>query len=372
MTHLEHRIEYFCSHEYALNWPKTLQNLKVFFSKSGGNELVRLALRDLSQLTTLAVNDNAWQNSPPNGQIWQELITTYIPALENFHFAFKFWKDFSPQSDITRVVSTFSTPFYLKEKRWFVQCDAHHQPLSVAFLYSIPYAFQRFDIVTHSFDESLTSGNPSTNKNLYENVRTITIDVKCQKINQALITGYITHLFLKFPGTPMNWIYSLKHLRQLSLENHIDISTNDFIRLLENAVHLHSLIVPYYTLQSLTDQWKSVRACHLLSERIRSLKIPYSVSFCDYVKVDEVTHLVRIFSRRCQHIYLSVYSRNIIAGYLLVNMGHLRSLHVRLIEHNNDMNITQQWLNEQNLGYENLDYQMIVNENKYSFWFANR
>ena len=372
LTHLEHRIEYSCTHERTLIWPKTLQNLKVFSSKAGDNDVVRFALRDMAQLTTLAVYDSAWQNAPPNGQIWQELITTHIPALKKFQFGFKFWKDFRSESDIARVVSTFSTPFYLEEKHWFIQCDSHHSRLSVAFIYSIPYAFSRFDIVTHSFDESVTNGQLPTIKNIHQHVRTITVDVKCQQIAQALLAGCITHLYLKYWGTPMDWICSMKHLRQLSLENYVEMSTNNFIRLLENAIHLQSLIVPSHTLQSLTNQWNSSQACLLLSHKIRSLNILYSTSLSDYVRVDELTHLIRIFRRRCQHLSISVYSRNILAGFLLANMQHLRSLHVRLIEHNNDMIITKEWLCKQNIGYDKLDYHMVVNDNKYSFWFANR
>ena len=372
LIHLEHRIECHCKHEHDLIWPKTLQILKVFFAKSGDNEIVRLSLRNLVQLTTLAVFDSAWQSSPPNGQIWQELISSSIPFLRKFHFAFKFWKDFSMNSDISRVVSTFSTPFYLQDKSWFIQCDYHHQPLSVALLYSVPYAFQRFDIVTHSFEESMTNMNPPAIKNIHRNVRTLMVDVKCQNIDQALISGHITYLYLKFPGNLMNWIYSMNHLRQISLENHIKMSSNDFIRLMTNAHHLDSLIIPYYTLASLTNQWKNHQACLLLSQRIRSLNIHSSTPSCDYIKVDELVHLVRVFRHRCQHFHISIYSRNILAGFILKNMRYLRSLHVRLQEHSNEMMITKQWLIEQNSDYQKLDCHIVVNGNEYAFWFGSR
>lgn len=370
LIHLEHRIECQCKHEHDLIWPKTIQILKVSFAKSGDHDIVQLSLRNLVQLTTLAVFDTTWQSSPPNGQIWQELISSFFPLLQRFHFAFKFWKDFTPNSDISRVVSTFSTPFYLQEKSWFIQCDYHHLPMSVAFLYSIPYAFQRFDLIRHTFDESMTNINPLPINNIHRNVRTLMVDVKCQSINHTIIQGHITHLCLKFSGHLMDWIYSMNHLRQLSLDNHITVSAQDFIRLMTNARHLDSLIIPYHTLASLTNQWRHHQACRLLSQRIRSLNIPLSTPLNDYIKVEELVHLIRVFRHRCQHLNISIYSRNLLAGFILKNMKYLRSLHVRFQEYGNDMMISQQWLIEQNSDYQKLDCHIVTNGNEYTFWFA--
>ncbi len=94
--------------------------------------------------------------------------------------------------------------------------------------------------------------------------------------------------------------------------------------------------------------------------------------FRDYVKVDELVHIVRIFHERCQHLNVTVYSRNMVAGLILRNMRQLRSLKVRLKEHGNDLMITKKWLIEQNIAYKNLDCSIVVDENEYSFWFGRR
>jgi hypothetical protein len=143
--------------------------LKVFFTRSGDNEIVRASLSHLSELHSLSVYDSAWENPPPNGQIWEKLINSSMPLLKKFEFCFKFWRDFSLSTDINRIVSTFSTPFYLEEKSWFIQCDAHHQQFSIAILYSLPYVFENFEIITHSFDESITTAN-NLKKNLYKSL----------------------------------------------------------------------------------------------------------------------------------------------------------------------------------------------------------
>jgi hypothetical protein len=129
--------------------------LSIFVVRSGDNAIVLASLGHLSQLTSLAVYDGAWESPPPNGQIWEKLIISSMPLLKKFDFCFKFWRDFSA-TDASDIVKTFSTPFYLHEKSWFVQCDSHHQMFSTSLLYSLPYAFERFELVTRSFDSHIT------------------------------------------------------------------------------------------------------------------------------------------------------------------------------------------------------------------------
>jgi hypothetical protein len=350
--------------------------LSVLVSKSGDNEIVRASLGHLSQLTSLSVYDSAWESLPPNGQIWETLIVSSLPLLENFQFCFKFWKDPSSISDINQIISTFSTPFYLEEKRCLVRCDTHSQQFSTAILYSLPFAFESFEIVTHSFNESVSNSNiystNDLNKNIYKNIKTLRVDVTCKNINEGLISGNIVNLNLKFPGTPADWIYSMTHISRISFQNHIDMSPNNFIRLLKTAHCLHSLTVPYYLLKLFTNQWKNKIACELLSCKIQSLKICSDGCSRDYVKVDELVHIVQVFNQRCYHLNITVYSRNLVAGLILRSMKHLRSLIVRLKEHGNDLMITKKWLIEQNIAYKHLDYSIVVDGNEYSFWFGRR
>lgn len=345
--------------------------MQVRFSQPGDNEIIHSSLKHLSQLTSLAVYDGAWENVPPDGQIWEKTITSSMPLLKKFDFCFKFWKDLNASSDINRVVSKFATPFYLEEKHWFIQCDSHHQQLSIAMLYSLPYAFKHLEVVTHSFDESILTSK-DLKKNLYENVETLTVDVKCRKMNDELMLGNIINLNLKFSGAPFDWIYSMNKLCEISLQNQIDISPKDFIRLLKNTPHLRTLTASYNILKISTNHWKNRIACDLLSRKIQTLKIPSDSCSRDYVKVDELLHIVRVFNERCQHLNITVYSRNIVAGFILKNMPHLRSFIVRLKEHGNDMMITKEWLIEQNILYKHLNYSIVADGNEYSFWFGRR
>jgi hypothetical protein len=325
------------------------------------------------------VYDCTWSSPPPDGQRWEKLIVSSLPLLENFQFCFKFWKDCGPMGDINRIISTFSTPFYLEEKRWFVRCDAHCQQFSAAVLYSLPFAFERFEIITHSFNESISTLTPCStndfNKNIYRNVKTLIADVKCEKLHQGLMGRNVKHLILKFSGIPTDWLFTMTYVRQLSFGSQIEMSPKDFARLLKNLPCLNSLIAPYNTLKILTNYWKNKIVCEQLSQKIRSLNVcldeylPFKVQ--DYVKVDELLPIVRVFGKRCQHLTVTVYSRNIVAGLILRSMRRLRSLKVLLREHGN-LKITKDWLREQDVTLKDLDCSIIIDGNEYSFWFDNR
>ncbi|CAF2388431.1 unnamed protein product [Rotaria sp. Silwood2] len=377
---LQHTMEHHCNHEHSLIWPVTVKKLKVFFRRAGDNEIVRVSLKNLSQLTSLSIYDAAWESSAPDGQIWEKLITSSMPLLDNFEFYFKFWRDFNLTSDMNRIVSTFSTPFYLQEKSWFIQCDAHRRQFSIAILYSLPFAFEHFEIVTHSFDESISTLNICSSNdlrmNLYKNVKKLTANVLCEKINKALISVNIIDLNLKLFDTSMDWIFTMTHLCQLSLGHQFNMSSKDFIRLLKNTPYLRSLIVPYHILKLLTNEWKNKTLCELLSSKIRSLEICsdgcFLMNIHDYVKVDELLPIIRVFSKRCRNLNITVYSRNIVVGLILRTMRHLRSLKVCLQEHCVDRKITKEWLVEQDKTLKNLDCFIIENGNEYSFWFGRR
>ncbi|CAF0865006.1 unnamed protein product [Adineta steineri] len=371
---LEHTIEYDCIHDHNLIWPISLKQLKVSYTQQGDGEIVYASLCHLSQLESLSLYDNTCSSLPPDGQKWEKLITSSLTCLNEFQFCFKFWKDSSFIGDMNRIVSTFSTPFYLKEKQWFIQCDSHHQQFSVALLYSLPFAFERFEIVTHSFDQSISTVNDDykKNMNLYTNVNTLIVNVNCENLNENLLNGNIQHLVLKYSDSLNKWIFSMTQIRQLSLGSQIDMSSKEFACLLKNTPYLESLNASYHTLNYLTTDWQNKVICRLLSCKILSLNLCFdeylSPHTQNYVNVYEVLSIVRVFGKRCQHLTVSVYNRNVVAGLILRTMKHLHSLKVYLKEHD-DLKINKEWLKTQNITF---DCFINVNNNEYTFWFNNR
>ena len=74
---------------------------------------------------------------------------------------------------------------------------------------------------------------------------------------------------------------------------------------------------PYHILTSLTRQWKNKTICGLLSHKIRSLKISSDSCFLttagDYVRVDELLPILRVFGERCQHLTITGLIREILS-----------------------------------------------------------
>lgn len=353
----------------------------VSLGKPEHHAIVRTSLSTLSQLTDLSIYESAWESPPPNGRLWQTLIVASLPLLQRFQFCFKFWRDASPAGDVDRILGSFSSSFYLQEKGWFIQCDINHIHSSKAMLYSIPFAFEQFHIVTHAFDTSIwTSRQPAEQRNnlakiKYSKLRTLSIDVTCDYLEPSLDASQITDLTIGWLNRPVKWLFTMASLRQLTLTNKIVLSSADFTLLLENSPHLNSLTTPYQRLCDLTNKWKNKKVCRELSAKIRSLTISadgyLTYDGQHYVTIQDLVQIMKIFHRQCHHLVITVHSRNLIAGVIIKEMPHLRSLQVRLHEHG-EKPITRQWLNEQYSRLNDLNYTMTVNRNEYSFWFDHR
>lgn len=341
---------------------------------------MRTSLKALSQLTSLAIYDTAWESPAPDGQIWEKLIKSSMPLLKKFQFYFKFWRDFNVASDMKQVVSTFSTPFYLEQKSWFIQCDAQRQQFSIAILYSLPFAFENFEIVTNSFTESISTWNNCSNNkyenSLYENVKELTVNVVCDKFIKLFNPTNVVDLTLKFSCYSIEWLFSMKELSKLTLGHQFNMSSKDFFHLLKNASFLRSLVLSYHTLKLVTNEWKEKAICKLLSQKIHSLELStdecFPVSIYEYINIYDLLPIVRIFGERCRYLTINVYSRNIVSGFLLPNFQNLRSLKVYLQDHDDHREITKEWLVEQNSKLEQLDYSIVQNGNEYSFWLGRR
>lgn len=116
-----------------------------------------MALRPMSQLTKLSLYNNEDSSSLPNGQIWEELIHSSLPLLKTFQFYLKFNCDNGTSTSMDEVIASFSTPFYLFEKRWFVRCDLNNEPYLRGALYSLPFAFSSMSVDVSSFDRSIST-----------------------------------------------------------------------------------------------------------------------------------------------------------------------------------------------------------------------
>ncbi|CAF3596074.1 unnamed protein product [Rotaria sp. Silwood1] len=146
-------------------WPLTLKRLKISFLKDEDVILMQGSLANLSKLITLEICQKERGRLLPNGQVWENLICSSLPLLQNFKFYFQFEVFPYSTNQVKQIVTSFSTPFYKREKNWFIRCDMSREYPYPAVLYSLPFPFDQFTILTNSFDESISTFFHDTRNN---------------------------------------------------------------------------------------------------------------------------------------------------------------------------------------------------------------
>ncbi|CAF1240078.1 unnamed protein product [Adineta ricciae] len=375
LKNLDYNIKLDCVHEHSLIWPTTLEHLKIYFTQWQASEHVYASLQYLAQLKSLAIYDNSWAKSYPNGNRWQNLIESSLPLLTKFQFCFKFWYDTLSLTDINQILSTFTTLFYQK-KRCFVQCDTHSNQFHEAVLYSLPFAFDQFELHTDSFARSKTTLNDIhlTHKNFFRKVETLIVNVKCDDVNSNLQNDHVQHLVLTRSDILADWLFSMVYVRQLSLCNQIDMLSKDFFHLIKNMPCLDSLNTSFTKLTNLTDEWKSKLIRDQLSAKVRSLNLSFdqnrSYSTLHYVGSHEILSILDVFAEKCEHLTILISSKNIITDSILPTMRKLQSLTVYLKTDDQSI-ITHDWLTKQDI-VKDLDCSFTINNDECTFWISNQ
>ncbi|CAF1553073.1 unnamed protein product, partial [Rotaria sp. Silwood1] len=100
-----------------LSWPSTLRHLKVIFDYEGYWNFIQRSLVHLSLLNTLEIYQRQRASIPPNGQIWETLICSSLSLLKIFKFYFNFEYSLQSSYQIDEAIVSFSTPFYILEKK---------------------------------------------------------------------------------------------------------------------------------------------------------------------------------------------------------------------------------------------------------------
>ncbi len=310
-------------------WPRTLKRLKISFDEENHGNLVRKLIGQLSNLICLKICVDHDRGPSPDGSIWEELIRSSLLLLVKFQFYFIF--NLSPY--INTTIDSFSTPFYLRERCWFIRCDTNTRTGS-ACLYSLPFLFDRFAIHTYSFNNSRTTllTDSHSNKTTYRNIKTLTFNYACPKPHVAFRSTRIEELILNVAFVPNIWLPILTQIHHLSIGSHVRMTSSSLVHLLENSTKLYHLTIEIVNLETLTGGWNDLAVCHLLSNKIRRLdldpkKNSSSMSRTN-IKPDELTYVVRIFGSNCEHLTIYLETYEILESFILPSMKKLRSLTV--------------------------------------------
>ncbi|CAF0993115.1 unnamed protein product [Adineta steineri] len=161
---LEYVIMHCCLNPLVLTWPSRLKHLKIVLESAEHNDLLPQSISSLSELTNLEIYQKEQGYTVPNGQQWEQIISLSCPLLKNFKFVFQFPYQSYISNQIEQIIASFSTPFYINEKKWFVRCDiwtryrASHNNTTNQVVYLIlssPYA-EQFDELMRTDDEFCT------------------------------------------------------------------------------------------------------------------------------------------------------------------------------------------------------------------------
>jgi hypothetical protein len=99
-----------------------------------------------------------------NGHQWKQIIIKHLPKLKVFRFKMTYHPDGlnCKEEELDRLLSSYRTPFWLVDHQWFVRCRWNLK-LGNIHLYTLPYAFDFFDIDDYCFDILTKSTCPFEN-----------------------------------------------------------------------------------------------------------------------------------------------------------------------------------------------------------------
>jgi hypothetical protein len=341
----------------------------LFYDEGEMGNIVRNSLQRLSQLTTLTLYDHGDYSPLADGRMWEALIQTSIPLLKTFQFCFPFHNYHLTVDEIKQAVNSFSTLFYLTEKRWFIHCNTDYKFVAPGIIYSLPYAFREMPINTDLFTVSFSTLGASN------------IDGEDEEDNLSEISneGFLpTNNISLVLNTKLstNWLFSLTESHHLEMNRYSNISSTDFARLLASLPLLRSLTISANELEKLTDKFTNTTVCNQLSRRIRSLTLAISnvnKLVLDVVNICLLSSLVRIFGKTCEHLSfaLAVHPNRVLS--ILRDMEQLRSAHLDCDPwYRESQDAATSWLKEQVTCSTELDFVHITDENTYSVWFGSR
>ncbi|CAF5148158.1 unnamed protein product, partial [Rotaria sp. Silwood1] len=360
-------------HDKDLRWPLTLKHLKIIFDYDGQCDRIQDSLIHLLSLKSLEIYQKKKGTISPNGQVWENLIHSSLPLLKIFKFYFQFQYSSQIYKQIERIVSSFSTSFYVFENKWFIRCDVPKSNQGRALLYSLPFPFQIYTTSQGSnFETISTLLNDYDNdlcSNVFSNVKTLEVLCNSSELDENFNRSEVINLIIHNEFDSFKWIHILNKLQQLELGSDMTISSKNFLCLLKNTPHLSSLIAENSVLQKATEYWNNVSICNHLSRMILSLKLCGRKIRSPPISKNEIEQIVQIFSSKCQHLSLYVHSPIDTIGFILQNMSQLYSLHVTIsAETYPSINMT--WLQKQQSRFNSSNCIIVNNERDHYFWLG--
>ncbi len=155
------------------------------------------------------------------------MIRSSLSLLKIFKFYFKFEGYRLSDIQIKEIIASFSTPFYVLEKKWFIHCEICSCCVTI---YSIPFVFKRFRTFRCSIKERIsTSLDNGFLNNKYANVKTLTINHMNAEPDENFKKTSVVNLIVNVDLDFIKWIHVLTQLRHLDILSSVRTSSNNLV-----------------------------------------------------------------------------------------------------------------------------------------------
>ncbi|CAF2758501.1 unnamed protein product [Rotaria sp. Silwood2] len=144
-----------------------------------------------------------------NGLKWEQIIVNHLPKLKTFRLkmTMQYWSNNNKEDDVDKLLISFGSHFWVRERQWFIRCDWSSEPKSPYIcLYTLPYAFDHFDTHT-AFIRSKSTCPNEHDYWLYDHVYNLHYDsslTNSSALNRACFSN-IHHLSIDLPSTNNIW-----------------------------------------------------------------------------------------------------------------------------------------------------------------------
>lgn len=137
---MEQSVDEIQDKSYNLNHTPPLQKLVVTMNGVIGFKIIAKFLRDLPQLRTFwfsaFICDNSRGIEYQDGQVWEDLIDTYLRNLTDFRL--NVGLEATQFASPSNVIQSFRSPFWTQEKKWWFVADRPNNDVDTIELYSLP------------------------------------------------------------------------------------------------------------------------------------------------------------------------------------------------------------------------------------------
>ncbi|UJR14460.1 hypothetical protein I4U23_001457 [Adineta vaga] len=278
-------------------------------------------LKNLPNLSELIIEtDEIWID----GYQWEDILMNYLKQLKIFHLLM-FYQINSEKNiidEITYLIESFQTTFWLNEYQKFIRCDYHSEHGRTC-LYTLPYGFRKFKSDTCNM--SISTYPKEKMSKAFHSVRSVVLSSVTNEFasKTSVQLSNIQHLELYYPFDDKFWLVLTNFDRLRSLEiisipflSETDRHIDYVYSLIERSKYLYSLSMDYLVLEELST----------MSTPIKSIRRLNLMANDGHFYGSECISLIQsCFGNQCEILFINLENRTI-ALDIIHQMSYLRVL----------------------------------------------